>query len=129
DKAITAYRKAMKLDPKHADYWRKFLSSTLAELGWDLANHPDPKLRDPKRAAELAKEAVEVDPQSVLAWQYLGWIHYRAGSWQASIEALEKSSKLQPGGTGDSGQWIVLALAHAKLAAQEGLLEKEREHH
>ena len=64
-----------------------------------------------------------------MAWQYLGWIHYRTGNWKSSIEALEKSCKLQPGGTGDAGQWIVLALAHARLAAQEGLPEKEREHH
>ena len=39
------------------------------------------------------------------------------------------SCKREAGGTGDAGQWIVLALAHAKLAAQEGLPEKEREHH
>jgi hypothetical protein len=59
----------------------------------------------------------------------LGFCLYRTGNWRESIEALEKSCKLQPGGTGDAGQWIVLALAHARLAAQPGLPEKEREHH
>ena len=64
-----------------------------------------------------------------MAWQYMGWAQCRLGDWRASIEALEKSCKLQDGGAGDCCQWIVLALAHAKLAAQEGLPEKEREHH
>jgi serine/threonine protein kinase/tetratricopeptide (TPR) repeat protein len=128
DDAIAAYRRAIDLNPKTVNA-HTGLRRALANKGWDLANHPDPKLRDPERAVELVKEAVELAPQSVLAWQYLGWIQFRAGNWTASIEALEKSCKLQPGGTGDGGQWIVLALAHAKLAAQEGLIEKEREHH
>jgi hypothetical protein len=59
----------------------------------------------------------------------MGWVQYRIGDWRASIEALEKSCKLQEGGTGDAGQWIVLALAHSRLVAQDGLLEKERDHH
>jgi hypothetical protein len=61
--------------------------------------------------------------------QLLGYTLYRAEAWRESIEALEKSCKLQPDGTGDSGQWIVLALAHARLAAQPGLPEKARKHH
>jgi DNA-binding NtrC family response regulator len=64
-----------------------------------------------------------------MGWQFLGWIEYRAGNWNASVEALEESCKLQAGGTGDSGQWSVLALAHAQLAAQEDLPEQQREHH
>src|SRR4029453_5030063 len=90
---------------------------------------PNANLRDPKQAVALAKKAVELAPNLELAWQYLGWIRYRTGDWKSSIEALEKSCKLQKGGKGDAGQWIVLALAHAKLAAQEGLPEKERGHH
>ena len=125
DEAIAAYREAIELDPKSAGS----ALSALIERGWDLANNPDPKLRDPKRAVELVKEAVELAPLETQRWQYLGWIQYRAGNWTASIETLEKSCKLQPDGTGDSGQWIVLALAHTKLAAQVVLPERERDHH
>jgi hypothetical protein len=62
-----------------------------------------------------------------LAWQYLGWIQYRAGNWKASIEALEKSCTLEKGG--DCGQWIVMSLAHGKLATQNELPEQERLRH
>jgi hypothetical protein len=57
----------------------------------------------------------------------LGWVQYRAGNWKASIEALEKSCKLQKGG--DGGQWIVMSLAHGKLANEKELPEPERARH
>src|SRR5262249_11960451 len=97
-------------------------------LGELLATCPDPKFRNPQLAVEHAKKAVELEPRAADALQVLGWAQYRAGGWRESIEALEKSCKLQSG-TGDAGQWIVIALAHAKLAGQEGLTDKEREHH
>jgi tetratricopeptide (TPR) repeat protein/serine/threonine protein kinase len=128
DEAIAAYRKAIELDPKDANV-RIWLGNALMNKGWELANQPDLKLRDPKRAVALSKEAVELAPLSVNAWQHLGWVQYRAGNWQASIEALEKSCKLQEGGTGDYGQWIVMSLAHGKLANEKELPELERTRH
>jgi tetratricopeptide (TPR) repeat protein len=85
-----------------------------------LINSPDPKRRDPKGAIESVKEAVEVDPQSEWAWQYLGWVQYRVGDWRASISALEKSCALQsnPKG-GDSGQWFVLAMAYWQIGEKD----------
>jgi tetratricopeptide (TPR) repeat protein len=128
DEAIAEYRKAIEFDAKNT-WARSALGRALTWKSWDLANHPNPKRRDPKRAVELGKEAVNIVPESVAAWQYFGWVQYRAGNWKASIEALEKSCKLQEGATGDSYQWIVLALAHAQLAADKGLPEEERVHH
>jgi tetratricopeptide (TPR) repeat protein/serine/threonine protein kinase len=127
DEAIAAYRKAIELDPKHPN-----ASLGLAECAWALATHAEPARRDPGRALKLAREAVEIAPNSdmsCMSWQYLGWIHYHMGNWKSCIEVLEKLCKRQDGGTGDCCQWIVLALAHARLAAQEGLPEKAREHH
>jgi len=108
---------------------RQALGTAQIARGWELANHSKPELRDPKRAIELAQEAVALAPQSVQFWQSLGWIQYRAGNWTACIEALEKSCKLQAGGTGDCGQWIVMSLAHGKLAVDKELPEPERAAH
>jgi WD40 repeat protein len=109
----------------------EILAGDLAEAestAWALVTNPDPSMRDLKRALELALQAVNVAPQSMLAWQFLGWIQYRTGNWIASLEALEKSCALQEDG-GDGGQWIVMALAHGKLANEVKLLDHERAPH
>jgi tetratricopeptide (TPR) repeat protein len=80
-------------------------------------------------AVAASRKAVDLAPGDAMNWQYLGWALCRAGDWTASLKALERSCQLQPGGTGDEGQWVVMALAHARLAAQEGLSEAERGHH
>jgi eukaryotic-like serine/threonine-protein kinase len=155
DEAITNYRKAIELDSKHADAHNNlanaFLNQGKTDVALDayrkaieleqknahfriccailLTTCPDPKFRDPREAVEHAKKAVEFQPQDSLAWQVLGWAQYRAGDWRESVASLEQSCKRQPGGTGDHSQWIVLALAHARLAAQPGLPEKARESH
>jgi eukaryotic-like serine/threonine-protein kinase len=128
DEAIACYRKAIELAPNSARS-REALGLALAKKGWDLASSPEPKHRDIQRAVEASNEAVEVTPQTSLAWQYLGWVRYRAGDWNASIEALERSCKLQPGGTGDFGQWIVMSLAHEKLSSGQSGSEQERDRH
>lgn len=135
DEAIAASRQAIRLNPDCA-LGHMNLGLILSKEGWNLINHPDPKLRDPKRGVELGseavargKQAVELTPLSAEAWQYLGWAQYRAGNWTAAIETLEKSCKLQQGGMGDAGQWIVLALAHGKLANEQSLPEEQRTPH
>jgi tetratricopeptide (TPR) repeat protein len=119
--AVDSYRAAVRLKPDYPEPHR-----SLAVL---LIVSADPKLCDPRRAVEHAKKAVALRPTNDEYWQVLGWAQYRAGDWVESIQALEKSCKLQPGGTGDAGQWTVLALAHARLAAQEDLPGRERERH
>jgi serine/threonine protein kinase/tetratricopeptide (TPR) repeat protein len=129
DEAIDAFRRSIESDPsKYADA-RKHLGIALSMKGWNLVNHPDPMLRDVKRAVELSKEAVAVAPESSMVWQFLGWIQYRLGNWTASIKALEKSCKLQAGRPGDGGQWIVMALAHGRLGNDMNLPAPEQAAH
>jgi eukaryotic-like serine/threonine-protein kinase len=118
DEAIALCRRSIELDPKFARA-RGALAHAIGKQGWDLADRPDPKFRDPQRAVELGKEAVASAPQSPMGWQLLGWIQYRAGNWKDSIAALEKSRELQEGGTGDAFQWLVLAMAHWQLGHKE----------
>src|SRR5690606_28969809 len=94
---------------------------------WDLVNRDELESRDTTGALAAARETVELDSLSVHAWQNLGWVEYRAGNWDASIEALEKSCELQTGG--DCCQWIVMALAHEQLAVDAKLSEAERSRH
>jgi tetratricopeptide (TPR) repeat protein len=100
-------RKA-KLGPDHPDTLASM--SMLARL---LATCPDVKVRNPSRAAELAKQAVELAPNEGNYWNTLGVAHYRGGDGKAAIAALEKSMGLRKGG--DSLDWFFLAMAHWQL--------------
>src|SRR5262249_41222889 len=108
---IACFRKAGELNPNFA-----LAHSCLA---WLLTNCREAKLRDAPGGLEAARKAVGVAPRSALARQVLGWAHYRAGDWKASIEALEKSCALDNPKGGDSAQWFFLAMAHWQLGEQD----------
>jgi len=89
-------------------------------LAWLLTNCWDEKVRDVSGGLEAGRKAVEVAPQSSIAWQVLGWARYRAGDWKGSVEALEKSCALQHNPTGGYAfQWFFLAMAHWQLGEKD----------
>jgi serine/threonine protein kinase/tetratricopeptide (TPR) repeat protein len=65
-------------------------------LAWLLATCPEVNYRDAARAVELAKDAVEQAPLDGNYWNTLGVAQYRAGNFQAAVEALEKAEELDP---------------------------------
>jgi Flp pilus assembly protein TadD len=86
-------------------------------MAWLLATCADLKLRDPKRAVELAKKAVEIARKEWAGWNTLGAAHYGAGNWKESVTALEKSMELRKGG--DSFDWFFLAMAQWQLGEKD----------
>jgi tetratricopeptide (TPR) repeat protein len=87
------------------------------DAAWLLATCPEVELRDPRRAVELAKKAVELAPEAGLFWNTLGVAHYRLGEHKDAIEALHKSMELRQGG--DPFDWLFLAMAHHKLGDRD----------
>jgi serine/threonine protein kinase/tetratricopeptide (TPR) repeat protein len=85
----------------------------LSMLAWLLATSQFCQLRDPARAVELARKAVELAPDDGQYWNTVGLALYRAGSFRAAIAALEKSMPLRDGG--DSLDWFLLAMSHWQL--------------
>jgi tetratricopeptide (TPR) repeat protein len=139
DAAIPDFSRAIELDPKCVEAWynrgvahaaRSEWEQAIADqtraiqlkpefvqpyndLGWLLATCPNPKFRDPKRAVEIARKAVELAPKEAMYWNTLGVAHYRAGQWQAAVDAVTRSQELgQPLKAFD---WFFLAMAHRKL--------------
>jgi tetratricopeptide (TPR) repeat protein len=108
-KAIADFTQALELDPEGA--------RSLNDLAWTLVSCPDAKLRDPNRAVELAKKAVERSPKDGMSQNTLGVAYYRAGNWRTAIQALEKSMELRNGG--DSFDWFFLAMAHWQLGEKD----------
>ena len=96
------------------------ISSLVRELeswAWQLASWSAAPTEDYLRALELAQRAAALDPQRAVAWQVLGWAHFRNGNWQESVDALKKSCELQEGG--DPWQWLFMAMSHWQLGNQE----------
>ena len=86
DEAIAHASKALALAPNNAEF-----NNVLA---WLFATCPNSKLRDPRRAVELAKKGVSLAPEEASYWNTLGVAEHRQGDWKAAIEALTKSEEL-----------------------------------
>jgi tetratricopeptide (TPR) repeat protein len=84
--ALAEYRKVFEREPDSAQ--------ACNNLAWLLATCPDVNLRDVDRALQLARRAVESTPRNGDIWNTLGVAQYRAGHWQESKDALEKSLQL-----------------------------------
>ena len=93
------------LGPDHPD-----TRTSMSFLAGLLASCPDASLRDPKRAIELAKQALQSAPQSGHYWFTLGLAQYRAAQPSDAIASLHKSMDLSSGG--GSRHWFLLGMAH-----------------
>ncbi|HEV3082870.1 MAG TPA: tetratricopeptide repeat protein [Gemmataceae bacterium] len=83
------------------------------ELAWLLATCPVGSLRDPPRAASLAKQVVEQLPENGQAWLVLGVAHFRAGDFRLAVNALQKAAQLAR----DENAWRGFYLAMARWQA------------
>jgi hypothetical protein len=87
----------------------------------NLANYltyaPDPRLRDPMRAIEMAKKALEMDPEKAEAHVCLGEVLYSAGNQKGVLEAFRKGLEDSKGGTNEAR--FLLAMAHWRLGNKE----------
>jgi len=86
-------------------------------LAWFLVNCPDATYRNPKRAVELAKQAVTWAPQDGTAWYWLGITAYRAGHWKEAITALDKAMELLK--QSDGSDRLFLAMAYWQLGDKQ----------
>jgi tetratricopeptide (TPR) repeat protein len=108
---------------KAAANFEEALKITLASahdnynLAWLLANCVEPKFRNPDRAVELAKKAVDLHPHERIFLTVLGAAQYRAGDWKEAKTILEKSTALGQGG--DAFAWFFLAMSHWQLGQKQ----------
>jgi eukaryotic-like serine/threonine-protein kinase len=100
----------------------------LAEQGWlqnprlgkndliiFLLTCPEPKFRDPARAAALAREWVAQEPKHSVPWKHLVLAIYRVGNYQQALDAIEQARHL--GSLGSAG--FVQAMTHWQLGNKE----------
>jgi serine/threonine protein kinase/Tfp pilus assembly protein PilF len=104
-KAGTAFTQAVRLSPNRHDVHY--------QLARFQADCPDDRFRDPEQALANAEKAVALAPQAAACWNVLGLACYRAGRRQEAVKALDQALSLRNGG--NSFDWFVLAMAHARL--------------
>jgi len=90
----------------------------MADYAWMLAATTDPGHRDPHRAIELAHEVIKNSPKVRDVWTTLGVAHYRAGTLNDAIAALEKSEATAPG-LFTAANGFFLAMAYWRLGEKE----------
>jgi tetratricopeptide (TPR) repeat protein len=114
DKAIADLERALKLQ---ADF-----PMAKNNLAWMLATCPEPRLRNPTRAVELAKQAVASLPKEGTFRTTLGIAQYRAGDWAAARNALQEALGMGGGTANPFGfgrTTLFLAMSHWQRGEQE----------
>jgi tetratricopeptide (TPR) repeat protein len=101
---------------------RNALARCLNDLAWALATHVEPARRDPARAVNLAREAVDLMPQEAVICNTLGAALYRAGRWQDALSTLEKADQLS-GGKHDGFNAFFISMAHWQLGHKEAAIQ------
>lgn len=71
------------------------ISRRLADMAWHLVQRDAPRANPPAYAVELATRTRTRQPDSVFASHVLGMAYYRAGDWDAAIEALGRANALE----------------------------------
>jgi WD40 repeat protein/Tfp pilus assembly protein PilF len=111
DAAIADAEAALRQEPDPAN--REGLSHLFNDLAWRLATGLAP-IRDPARAVDLARRAVDLAPGHASYLNTLGVALYRAGRHDEAVPVLERS--LAAGkGQSDAFDLLFLAMARQKL--------------
>ncbi|HEX4144799.1 MAG TPA: tetratricopeptide repeat protein [Pirellulales bacterium] len=109
--AITHFNKALELRPGNA--------ATLWQAAWILATCPDPVVRDPARAVDLAKRAIERSGgEELRAFDALAAALAATGEFSAAIETAEQASAMAQA-SGDAA--LADAIDQRTLLYRQGL--------
>jgi Flp pilus assembly protein TadD len=99
DNALSAYKKAVELDPDDAVPW-----SNLAILYRDL--------NQPGQAIQACTTAIQLDPRNAGSWNNLGNVYRDLGRLEEAREAYRKAARFDPG---DAKPWSNLGIVHRDL--------------
>ncbi len=96
-----AYEQALEIDPNNVN--------TYNNLAWSYAKYPDATREEAQKAVDLARKALDVNPDFRESWNTLGGACYRAKQWKRAHEALDRSMALHVKG-GDAYDSFLTAM-------------------
>lgn len=91
--ARQAYRKAIELDPNYGRAYGAIAVTLVVDYRWGWTDTPQEHL---DRALELAKKAVELDPDSPQTYWALGFVQLARKEYKPALESAEKSIEVAP---------------------------------
>jgi serine/threonine protein kinase/tetratricopeptide (TPR) repeat protein len=117
--AVAIWRRYAKELPNDPAEFPKWLAFSLCNLASHYATSTDLSLRNPARALEVAKEAVQLAPKESAPWTDLGIASYRVKDPAAAVPALLKAMELAK--DKDTGRYELhfLAMAYWDLGRKE----------
>ncbi len=107
--SIRVWEECLRLEPENA--------RVANLLAWLLATCPCAQVREPARAVELARTAIEHFPKSPAVWNTLGVAQLRGGDAPTALETLQKAMAMKGGG--DSFDWFFVAMTYSALGKSE----------
>jgi WD40 repeat protein/serine/threonine protein kinase len=105
ENALADLGQCVEQEPTRVEYLDRLAS-------W-LITCPDPRLRDPTRAAAHAETAAALVPRSGSLYRTLALTHHRAGQWRKSLDASQRAMDLC--GRPESLDLLLQAMAHWQL--------------
>ena len=110
-------------DPSLAFYqrWASFRQLNLNRLAWLLVTAPK-EFRNPEKALQYAREAVQLASDNAGYLNTLGIVQYRLDDWSAAIETLEQAVRIAGDEKATAYDFLFLSMSFSQL----GKLEKAR---
>jgi serine/threonine protein kinase/Flp pilus assembly protein TadD len=115
-------RRVLGADHPHTLLSKRNLQRICINLSWRLATASDPTKRNPEEAVRTATLASELSPGSANNWNNLGVAQYRAGHYDAALEALLKADGMLDGR--DRQHRMFLAMTLWQLGRKQDALAK-----
>ncbi len=106
-----AWNKLLELAKNHPDNPQFEMGVALFLIKWPIV-----RMRDHERALVIIKKAIAADPQDQEVRLALATALYRAGEWDASINAI---GEMNPPNGLNSWTWFILAMAHWQRGERE----------
>ena len=114
--SIEVRRSLVEAEPE-SEAFRREWADAHNDFAWLLARKPRPGFDDTARAADLAAQALGVDPESSSYWNTLGVARFASGDFPGAVEAVSHSVELSHGGNGYDH--YVLAMAYHYLGQSD----------
>ena len=118
DQALKLGNELLKLTTKANGVESKAVFKVKNSVAFALAVSPGADANQLDLALKYAEEVTEKRPKTATYWNTYGYVLYRLERWNESMEATNKSMKLQKGGGGALDR-LLLAMTYWKLDEKE----------